>query len=183
MNTSLRHLLWALRQWVRQPGWAGWLALALGLVCYGFAALIWQPQQQKLRQLSQAPPPVANPVARQPQTAKPDNASQLVQFYQSFPALEQLPDAMGQLYGLASSQNLVLEQGQYHLISDKHSHLLRYEIVLPVKGPYPQIRQFLKQAMQKLPGLALDGISLSRKKIDEPGVEAELHLSLYLREQ
>ena len=58
---------------------------------------------------------------------------------------------------------------------------MRYQIVLPVKGSYLQVRRFLAQAMRDTPGLALEGISFQRQEGDAPVLEAQLRLTVYLR--
>jgi len=45
---------------------------------------------------------------------------------------------------------------------------MRYQVVLPVKGSYPQVKRFLAQAMHDTPGLALDAISMQRDQGGSP---------------
>jgi hypothetical protein len=58
--------------------------------------------------------------------------------------------------------------------------LVRYRIALPVRGGYPQIRQFLELAHRALPSLAVEAVSLQRHRIDDSEIEARLSLILYL---
>jgi hypothetical protein len=59
------------------------------------------------------------------------------------------------------------------------ARLERYEIVLPVSGSYPQIRDFLKRALADIPVLSLDQVSLRRESRNDSRVRAELRLALH----
>jgi hypothetical protein len=74
----------------------------------------------------------------------------------------------------------VLEQGDYRLASAKGDKLERYQITLPVKGSYPQIRKFIGRLLADLPAASLDGVSFLRQKIGDTQVESQLKLTLYL---
>jgi hypothetical protein len=54
---------------------------------------------------------------------------------------------------------------------------VRYEIMLPVSGSYPQIRDFLKRALTEIPVLSLDSISVKRS---DQALQAEMRLTLHL---
>jgi len=58
---------------------------------------------------------------------------------------------------------------------------MRYEVVLPVKGSYPQVKRFLSQAMQDTPGLALDAISLQRDRGGSQELAVQLRFTVFMR--
>jgi len=90
---------------------------------------------------------------------------------------------MSRVYQAAVEQKLALDQGEYHLERDKYSKLQRYEIELPLKGTYPQLRHFLAKALADVPILALDGVSFNRQKIDDAALDARVKMTLYMREE
>src|SRR6185436_12803714 len=47
----------------------------------------------------------------------------------------------------------------------------RYEIVLPVAGSYPQLREFLKRALEGIPVLPLDQMTLKRESRNDGAVQ------------
>lgn len=109
-----------------------------------------------------------------------DPAMQLAAFYDSFPRASDLPDAMQTLYDTAQAEGLVLERGDYRLVRERGQRYVRYEISLPVKTAYPQLRRFLAKAFAALPTLTVDEVQFTRSQIADALVECRLSLSLYL---
>lgn len=174
----MARLLWPLRQTLLRLGWAGWLGAALLLAGLLLHFLLLQPMQARVSapgrpaQLADAAPPVS--------VVGVSEADQLQQFYRFFVPQSGLPQSMEKIYALAAAQNLMLEQGEYRLLQMQEGKLARYEMTLPIKGAYLPVRRFVAQALQEVPGLALDGITFNRKKVDEAQVEVQLRLTLYL---
>jgi hypothetical protein len=92
------------------------------------------------------------------------------------------PEAIARLFAAADKAGLLLEQGEYRQLSEKDSGLTQYQITLPLVGSYPAVHAFLLEAMQQEPGLALDGLRLSRESVEESQLDAQMQLTLYLRE-
>ena len=90
-----------------------------------------------------------------------------------------LTEWLNKLYAAAAAQQLVLEQGEYRLSSDKTGKLARYQVTLPVKGSYLQIRQFVDQALIDVPVAALDDINFKREAIGATQLEARIKFTLY----
>ncbi|MBI3523800.1 MAG: hypothetical protein HY066_04620 [Betaproteobacteria bacterium] len=109
-----------------------------------------------------------------------DPAMQLAAFYDSFPRIGDSPNAMQTLYDAAQAEGLVLERGDYRLVRERGERYVRYEISLPVKAAYPQLRRFLSNALAALPTLAVDEVQFTRAQIADALVECRLSLSLYL---
>jgi Tfp pilus assembly protein PilO len=63
---------------------------------------------------------------------------------QQLPGQPQASELIERLYHLASAERISLARGEYALGIDPKTQLARYQIVLPVRGSYPQIRGFLK---------------------------------------
>lgn len=175
---SIPALAWHVRQKVHAISWAGILSLALFAAGAAAFILILRPQQQHISAMQQALTQHASP-AESPGTPEQNPAQQLAAFYQFFPKQESVPDKMARLYQAAAQNGLNLEQGEYHMVHAEYSQLSHYEMVFPVKGEYPKIRQFVAQAQADLPSLALDSISFSRQKISDPKLETQIKFSLY----
>ncbi|MNT78114.1 hypothetical protein D3C72_2173220 [compost metagenome] len=84
------------------------------------------------------------------------------------------------LYRLASAERISLARGEYALGIDPKTQLARYQIVLPVRGSYPQIRGFIKGLLKQLPTLVLEDLELQRKRIGDSELNARLRMTLYL---
>lgn len=81
---------------------------------------------------------------------------------------------------LAESRGIRLNEGEYKATSDKAGRIVRFQMTLPVKGEYPQIRKFLSALPSELPVVALQSVQFERQKVADPAVEAKLKLVLYL---
>jgi hypothetical protein len=110
-------------------------------------------------------------------------ADQLAEFYRFFPNEDTAADWMRKLYAAAALQGVDLEQGDYQLVHDPDGKITRYDIVLPVRGGYLQIRKFIAQALMDVPALSLDSITFSRQKIGDAAIDAQLRFTLYLVRQ
>jgi hypothetical protein len=84
------------------------------------------------------------------------------------------------LHAYARAAGLNFERGEYRPVTDGTADLVGYQITLPVRGSYPQVRRFLDRAMRHTPGLALDGITFQREDAGK-ALEAQLRFTLFLR--
>jgi len=78
---------------------------------------------------------------------------------------------------LAEKYGLPLDQGTYRV--SEVENIWRYEVHLPLKANYPQLRKFLREAMVLQPVVSLDEISLHRGKAADPTLEATVRLTYY----
>lgn len=180
-----RRALWNTKQGIIAVGWAGFSAALLFALCTTSVYFVLSPIQQQTAALRQEASQLGTQTkAKFPSTEKPLNpAEQLDAFYRFFPRQDTVSDWMAKLYDAAAQQNLALENGEYRLAHDRDGKLSRYDIVLPVKGSYLQVRKFIAQALADVPSLALDGITFSRQKIDDAFVDAQIRFTLYLGEE
>lgn len=111
----------------------------------------------------------------------PTDVAWLGQFYRHFPGKERIPNLLRVIYREAEGQGLLLAEGSYQLVPLKDTHLAAYQISLPVKGSYTQVRQFVAQLLRGLPGAAVDELHFSRDAITNAQLEAKIRLTLYLR--
>jgi hypothetical protein len=182
---SARRFLWHAQHLPRVIGWPFIAASILLALCGTFYYVVLAPMHLRISTLQQQADTLRTQIkVKQPSEQKRlTPADQLAAFYQFFPKQEALPDSMAKLYNAAAQQNLTLEQGDYRLAHDRDSKLARYDITLPIKGGYVQVRKFIAQAMTDVPSLSLDGISFSRQKVGDTKVDAQLRFTLYLGEE
>lgn len=181
-SASLQHLFWHTRRCVGALGLPAIAALFLFALCIVADFWVIEPLQVQITGLQHEAENLRTQskikLDSEQKTLNP--AQQLAEFYRFFPKQDTVPDCMAKLYNAAAQQNLVLEQGEYQLEQDRDSKLVRYEIVLPVKGGYVQIRKFIAQAMADVPTLSLNGITFGRQKVDDAKVDAQIRFTLYL---
>ncbi len=151
----------------------------LALVFFVAAVL---PQKQALQELKSR--------VEAMQQARPDasgrtglNDNQALQvFYDFLPRSDSSPYWISELDRIARENGIELNSSDYRLMMEKESKLVRYEIQLPLRGTYPQIRAFIAGALQSVPTLALTDISIRRETIQAGRVEARLNMHLYLND-
>ncbi len=178
---SIQRLFWHVRRVALAVGWPGMIALLLLAGSAAFAALMVQPLQERVTSLRQDAKSLHDQSRAKVSGAKSLNpAEQLAEYYRFFPRQETITDSMAVLYSAAAAQNLSLEQAEYRLVHGRDDKLTRYEIVLPVKGGYVQVRKFMAQALADVPNLSLDAITFSRQKIGDAAVDAQLRFTFYL---
>ena len=159
------------------PGIVG-VGLLVFLAALYFSAL--RPEQARLAQLQQE---LSQARERKAQAAAPraqSSAEKLATFYAAFPGAAQLPDLLGTVFAGARRQGLRLEQGEYRLVGSAGGALTQFQITLPIRGSYPQIRKFVDGALEEVPTLSLDSIHFERQKVADTTVEAKVRLIVYL---
>lgn len=185
-TSILPRLAWharAARRAVGLPGAVGAAILLASLLFYAAAVLPVAAESASL-----AREVTALETARQAAPAdgareKPsDPVRQLAEFYRFFPKSSQAPDDLAKLHALAASHQVQLDQGTYRLLRDRAGKLSMYEIALPVKGDYPQLRKFMSQALAEIPYLSLDSVSFQRQKAGDTMLESQMKFTLFLVE-
>lgn len=162
-------------------GWPGMLGLALLLSAASVYLTVVQDKTAKLSELKRESASLKSRIERAAKSGIPETGSveELNKFYGFFSG-NTLTDWLNKLYAAAEAQNLVLDQGEYRLSPDKSGKLARYQVTLPVKGSYVQIRQFVDQALLDVPVAALDDINFKREAIGATQLEARIKFTLYV---
>lgn len=174
-------LAWTLKRWLiglRWPGWAGLALLAVALGVYAFGI---RPGTVRLHALEREAVELARQTGGRAQPAEPvTGRGQLSNFYAFFPLSEALPDVMARIEAAAREHDLVLERGEYRFGREPEFRLARYQMTLPVRGSYSDVRGFVNDVLDTVPAIALEELVLKRETVDEPELEAEVRFLLYL---
>jgi hypothetical protein len=168
---------------LRRLGWPG----LLGAVLLGFAA-VWSmfAVQQGIEARERAAARVQEADARLAavQRGEPGLAPAPERLLQDFrDALPGQPAAtadIDRLYVAAEAERISLARGEYALVVESETALARYQILLPVRATYPQVRRFLANAMASLPALGLEDLDLQRKQVADTELEGRIRMTLYL---
>jgi hypothetical protein len=107
-------------------------------------------------------------------------AEELRRFYALFPPLDQLPGQLDKIYGLARNAKLELLQGEYRL-DRRGDGLVPYRITLPLRGAYPQVRDFVGATLQSVPNASIDALRFERKNAGDVQLDAQVRLTVYFR--
>lgn len=169
------------RYWLEGIGWPGITGLALFALSIAVAATAISVRLAELDAVRAAGEGQEERRAGDAQSrAQASRDEQLLTFYGHFPALSTLPDWLERVYGAAEKNGVALEIGEYRLVQDKNWKLTRYQLTLPVKGSYQQIRGFIAQVLTDVPASALEEIGFRRDTVGSDRIDARLRLTLYL---
>jgi hypothetical protein len=105
---------------------------------------------------------------------------QLDDFRSKLPSQPQATVAIDKIYALAAQEHITLARGEYSLGVDPKTHLARYQILLPVRGSYPQLRRFLHALLGQLPAVVVEDVEFQRKKIADTDLTGRIRMTLYL---
>ena len=176
-------LRWRLRQWAGILGWQGCAGIALAAAAAGLYFGGIGPVKAQISELQQEAFTVRAFSRTSVDTGRATAASYetwLEQFYRLLPARASAPDWLRVIFSAARAQSLGLEQGDYKVTADKNGRMLAYQIGLPVRGSYLQVRRFVADVLEAIPALALDELIIKREAIGEPRIEASLRFTLFL---
>ena len=182
MDATLILARWRLQRAVHAMGWLSIGGMALAIFAAGFFLSNVVPLQAKATALRDRVQRLEAQTGNQApiiEAGRPD--ALLAAFYEQLPPVEQAREVVRRLHAQARDAGLVLERGEYRPLPDPSGRLMRYEVVLPVKGSYPRVKRFLSQAMQDTPGLALDAISLQRDRGGSQELAVQLRFTVFMR--
>lgn len=177
-------LLSSAARWMRRLGWPGIVGLGFAAYAAMFFATAVVPAQtglEQLRQQAAAREALVAQLAREGGSDAQGPESRLTRFYAFFPQQDTAAAWLEKIYAAAGKQALGLQTGEYRFVPDGSGKLGRYEITLPVKGPYVQVRKFIADVLTEIPVAALEDVRIRRDTIGSDVVEAKIKFALYLR--
>lgn len=99
----------------------------------------------------------------------------------ALPPRGQAPEIVAKILEEARAAGVELPRGQYEFVPARDGVAARYRMTFPVHATYPQLREFMDRTLVALPAVAVEGMRIERKAVGDPGVDAELRLSAYVR--
>lgn len=175
--------LWARRRWLQFFGWPGAAGAGLMAMCAALYLSTIQPAQVRLKEAHVSADSIQERVKRAANglnRSELTQADQLAEFYQIFPNEKSLLPWLEKIFTLAQSQGINLDQGEYKVTHDRVGRLMRFQMTLPIKSEYPQIRKYLNSLRAEIPIISMEHLQFERQKVDDPVVEAKIKLALYL---
>jgi hypothetical protein len=164
-------------------GWPGLAGAALMLLVMAWATAGLLPGWQALENVRQRSLEADDYLVRIEEgsaSAPVVPQRQLDEFHRQLPAQPEATVAIDRIYALAAAQQITLSRGEYALGVDPKTHLARYQILLPVRGSYPQVRRFLHELLGQLPALVLEDVDFQRKRISDSELTGRIRMTLYL---
>jgi len=178
----MKRLAWQTRQMLNAIGWQG--VLGIVLLATGLLVAIMIPS--KLDDLEQAQGKVET-LRKRLLLAETDGGgrgssrnTQLADFYAFFPDVATLPDWLERIYAAAEKNGVQLDAGEYKLLQDRNQKLVRYQLTLPVRGNYLQVRGFIAEVLTAVPAAALDEIGFRRDSVGATVLDARVRFTVYM---
>jgi hypothetical protein len=159
--------------WVSRTGRPGLVGLALLVAAAVFFASTHRDVAAEIEALR-----ADLEAAQRPRPASPEAVAKAAAA-QALPPRSDMPAILRQLFGLAVQERLAVDTGRYEVKETKSGGVVRYQIVLPVTGPYPRVRAFIDATLQKMPVVALSELALERKAISDFDVDAQIRWTVY----
>jgi Tfp pilus assembly protein PilO len=160
----------------RMLGALGFAAVALAGATAAFQALVLAPMQAREAALRDR---VARLAPGTPAQAAQSPADKVAAVYQFLARKEETTDWLAKLHAIGESSGVRLSSAAYRH-QGTGTPIQRYEIVLPLAGGYPQIREFLRRAAAEIPLMSVDQLTLKRESRGDGELQAELRLTLHM---
>jgi hypothetical protein len=157
----------------------GGLALAALLLLAGaaaFYALAVQPLKARDEALKEE---LSRQAPRAGAGAPDSTADKVAAVYDFLRTHEQTTDWLAKLHGIGAATGVHMKSATYRT-QPTAGRIVRYEMVLPVAGTYPQIRDFLTRALAEIPVMSIDQLTLKRETRNAAPLQAELRITLHM---
>ena len=164
---------------LRRLGTAGVLGIGLLLACAGFYVSALAPLEQEAAAQRLALERLKTRTPHRP-VSSGGREEDLRRFQALFPSASELTDEVERLHRLARRAGLDLAQGEYRL-ERRVNGLWAYRVTLPVRGSYPQFRDFIGAVLKEMPVAAVERLRFERKKPGDAQLEAQIQLTLFFR--
>jgi hypothetical protein len=175
---SLLRLRLALSLFGTGPVLAGALLAAAALLWLGLLPGMSARVADETRTLARLRAlPVPKPVVPAPVLA----AGRLADFYAGLGDSAHTGEIVMRLFEAAAATGVTLDKAEYKPGHDAPGRFDTYTIVLPVKGDYARLRQFSEKVLVTVPYAALDDMRFKRNSANDPGIEANLLFTAFLR--
>ncbi|MEO8717693.1 MAG: GspMb/PilO family protein [Burkholderiales bacterium] len=165
--------------WLRRFGFPGVLGIGVLLACGGFWLSALKPAEDEIAAQRFALDRLRARSPYQP-VASGGREEELRRFQSLFPSTAGLTDELERVHRLARRAGLDLAQGDYRL-ERRTAGLWSYRVTLPVRGTYPQLRDFVAAILKDMPVVSIDALRFERKKALDSQLDAQIRLTVHVR--
>jgi hypothetical protein len=109
-----------------------------------------------------------------------DIESDLAAFYGFFGRSGSVSEALAKVDESIAASGMAFEAAEYRLVRDPALRLTRYEVTVPLRGTYAQVRTFVGTLLDGMPQVALEDVAVKRESVASPAIEARLRLSIHM---
>jgi hypothetical protein len=172
------------------PGKIGFGLIVFSIVFFVAAVLPRQAEVSELMEKAEAVQASLRSAPAQAQQAQVSGGKSrkiqghqaLQAFYDFFPNIDSTPAHIREVVQSAAQHNVEIGGTEYRMAREKDVKLARYEMMVPVRGRYPEVRGFIADALRAVPAMALVDVMIKREGVETELLEASLKFNLYLSE-
>lgn len=169
------------------PGKIGFGLIVFSIVFFVAAVLPRQAEVSELMEKAEAVQASLRSAPVQAQVSggksrKIQGHQALQAFYDFFPNIDSTPAYIREVVQSAAQHNVEIAGTEYRMAREKDVKLARYEMMVPVRGRYPEVRGFIADALRAVPAMALVDVMIKREGVETELLEASLKFNLYLSE-
>jgi hypothetical protein len=176
-------------------GLLGWVGVMLAVATVAYAAIVVPKRNAELSGASAEIARLQQLRMAMESTLKTSAVGNLqAEFAAELPTLKSTPEALLTLEDIAREDNLQIKRNDYRYVEPvppsagkngtagaEHNPVVEVRIAIPASGKYSNIRAFIAHALENLPTLALDEMSLKRDSIGQGDIQAQLRFALFVR--
>lgn len=176
--------LWLQLAW-RRHGPLPWFAVALALVALGIEAFALPRLEARTRTAADEAAELtrraraASAAVRTEPAVSPD-AQRLAAFEALLLPADGAARGIQTVLDRATQANLPLPQAEYKWSAEAAGGYRVLELLVPVKGSYPQVLRLIDEVLAEVPGAALDEVAFRRDSV-AAAPEARLRFALFVR--
>lgn len=180
-----RNILPRIRWQTERLGAAGKTGVGLFVFSTVFFIAAVLPQQAESRALMMRAEAIeqrmkAEPVQENRKAPKIKGDQALQAFYAFFPKIDSSPFWIKELVQVAAQRGVEITGTEYRMVHERDVKLVRYEMILPLRGKYAEVRGFIADALRAVPAMALADVALKRQDGESELLDVNLKFNLYL---
>jgi hypothetical protein len=173
---AFRDLIPQLQYRLMRIGSAGLTGVVALIVAALVAVVVWLPSHQaEVALRTEWLQAAASGPATTPATAGVDH------LVASLPTRAQIPAVLGQMLVEADKAGVALDKGHYDFRPPQSGALGRYAFEFPVKGSYPNVRDFIDRTLMVVPAAGLEKLRIERKTVGDTLINADIGFVVFVR--
>ncbi len=162
------------------PGLAGTMALVIAAAAAGAVPAL-KSDTQSARERIRLVRAAAKASHQHSVTHDDDQAHVLAALPELVPSFAQNGDDVATILAQAHVTNVTLGSAQYQIGGDRSGPFTTYQVLLPVKDHYVNIRRFVALVLDSVPNAALQEIHVERPAVNGDVLEARIRFDLIYR--
>lgn len=174
---TVAFLHWELLRLQRRWGWPLWFGVVLTVTaCWcGYQVWLLDAEAKRLATFHNGLPQV-----ERPRPSKPVSENDLASYYEALPHEEERFALVNRVLQSAEKQGVLPKQVDYKLEAESLTKVVRYQLLLPLKGDFSAIQAFLVEVLNDNRSLVIDSLSIKREAVERADLEARVQFSILM---